>query len=430
MKCLSLVLAFSLCSQVDAQVYNIGGGVCTPNSCRFSRLGLCCHLGKDQSGRNIFATAGHCLDDCKRGTMKVQVNGEWHRLTAITWDKDGDEDYAILAADIDADIPVLPLASLPPQEGESGTVISLSTVLKPQAIRFGVYNVPFRRDWHCIDAPSLPGDSGGAILNADGEFVTVISGSPTGRLAGIMSWGCPLDEWQAALRSKGIILTTPKPVPEPVEQPQPDDSKKGGKNGEADSDPYSAADQSPGPPVPDDEQTAERKPGIIRRNASWLIPAAIGLATGGTGIGIASWWLSRRAQRKEVERQFAEALERQRQHAKPATTQQGSPDSQYIKQIVEQQTANRTRPEKEVIEKRCPFPRELDEARQLLRLRESEGRVATLDALRGMLLDDTLNAWLEGADEQQRAIAMRLMANLDQRVAEIAPISTRYQEQN
>lgn len=73
---------------------------------------------------------------------------------------------------------------------------------------------------------------------------------------------------------------------------------------------------------------------------------------------------------------------------------------------------------------RAPFPRRLDEARQLLALRQSEGRVAVLDALRGMFLDDELQKLTDSPDERDVSIARRLRNNIDTRVDEVAPLST------
>ncbi len=73
---------------------------------------------------------------------------------------------------------------------------------------------------------------------------------------------------------------------------------------------------------------------------------------------------------------------------------------------------------------RAPFPRRLDEARQLLALRQSEGRVATLDALRGMFLDDELAKLAAAANQTETALAQQLKSAIDTRVDEVAPLST------
>ncbi|WP_437188458.1 thioredoxin family protein [Planctomicrobium sp. SH668] len=72
----------------------------------------------------------------------------------------------------------------------------------------------------------------------------------------------------------------------------------------------------------------------------------------------------------------------------------------------------------------APFPRELDEAGELLELRQSEGRVATLDAIRGMFLDDELQK-LEQAEGSEAQLAKQLRKQIDQRVEEVAPLTTR-----
>lgn len=73
---------------------------------------------------------------------------------------------------------------------------------------------------------------------------------------------------------------------------------------------------------------------------------------------------------------------------------------------------------------RAPFPRQLDEAGELLALRQSEGRVAVLDALRGMFLDDELQKLSDSPDAHEAALARHLRTTIDTRVSEIAPLTT------
>ena len=73
---------------------------------------------------------------------------------------------------------------------------------------------------------------------------------------------------------------------------------------------------------------------------------------------------------------------------------------------------------------RAPFPRQLDEARELLRLRESEGRVAVLDTLRGMFLDDELDKLTATSDKQTQTAMKKLKTAIDTRIDEVAPLST------
>lgn len=72
---------------------------------------------------------------------------------------------------------------------------------------------------------------------------------------------------------------------------------------------------------------------------------------------------------------------------------------------------------------RAPFPRELDEARELLELRKTEGRVATLDTLRGMFLDDELEKLVQNEPESAQLIE-KLRNAIDARVDEVAPLTT------
>ena len=72
-----------------------------------------------------------------------------------------------------------------------------------------------------------------------------------------------------------------------------------------------------------------------------------------------------------------------------------------------------------------PLPRELDEARELLRLRQHEGRVGALDALRGMVVDDELQKLIDDEDSPKREFARELRRTLDRTVNSIAPVAVK-----
>ena len=73
----------------------------------------------------------------------------------------------------------------------------------------------------------------------------------------------------------------------------------------------------------------------------------------------------------------------------------------------------------------APFPRELDEARQLLAIRQSEGRVAVLDALRGMFLEDEITKLKASSKSLETSMLDDLLNMIDQRVEEVAPLTTK-----
>jgi hypothetical protein len=75
----------------------------------------------------------------------------------------------------------------------------------------------------------------------------------------------------------------------------------------------------------------------------------------------------------------------------------------------------------------APFPRQLDEARQLLELRQSEGRVPLLDALRGLFLEDELDKLTDSGDPLAGEFAKKLRVAIDTRVDEVAPLTTKVQ---
>jgi hypothetical protein len=78
-----------------------------------------------------------------------------------------------------------------------------------------------------------------------------------------------------------------------------------------------------------------------------------------------------------------------------------------------------------------PFPRYMDEADQLRELRQSEGRVAALDALVGMKFDDEVRNMLETTtDPVQRNIIRDLKDRVMDAVDQIAPIATPVKRQS
>lgn len=74
----------------------------------------------------------------------------------------------------------------------------------------------------------------------------------------------------------------------------------------------------------------------------------------------------------------------------------------------------------------APFPRKLDEARQLFALQGTEGRVAVLDAIRGMFLDAEMEKALENANTPEgKRMLLNLKNAIDSRVDEVAPLTTK-----
>ncbi len=127
------------------------------------------------------------------------------------------------------------------------------------------------------------------------------------------------------------------------------------------------------------------------------------LATGGAGgiaMGIVlALWRRRRARRKQKRRSMASPSSSSSDHETP-NDDLGGPAWPV------------------------PFPRKLDEARELLALRQSEGRVAILDALRGMFLDDELEKISRQGDARLQEFVTQLRERINARVEEVAPLST------
>ena len=72
----------------------------------------------------------------------------------------------------------------------------------------------------------------------------------------------------------------------------------------------------------------------------------------------------------------------------------------------------------------APFPRYLDEARELRELRnQTEGRIPEFDALVGRVVEDEIKTREKTADEQTKTILGQLWLAVRNRVDQIAPIS-------
>ncbi|CAK9108300.1 Uncharacterized protein SCF082_LOCUS50374, partial [Durusdinium trenchii] len=119
-----------------------------------------------------------------------------------------------------------------------------------------------------------------------------------------------------------------------------------------------------------------------------LWPLVLSLLTGAGGIGVTGWIASRLIQRAVA--QVA------------ATPQRSSEsiDANFPPDVA------------------TPFPRRLDEARALLELRQAEGRVPLLDALRGMFLDDEREKILASEDAEAKRVIHELMGAIDDRIDE------------
>lgn len=99
--------------------------------------------------------------------------------------------------------------------------------------------------------------------------------------------------------------------------------------------------------------------------------------------------------------------------------------SLWLKRRLGRKAASAEQAGRTEVDLRAPFPRQLDEARQLLGLRQSEGRVALLDAVRGMFVDDELDKLAQSGDAKQLEVVNALRSALNRRLDEVAPLATK-----
>ena len=133
-----------------------------------------------------------------------------------------------------------------------------------------------------------------------------------------------------------------------------------------------------------------------------------------TGLG---WWIGKRSGKKELNRPVAS------EYPKPEYQPQGyaSAELDEVLKKIASKLGGRAGQQ----QCQAPFPRQLDEASELRQLRESEGRVAALDTLVGMIFSDQVTETIEDSDsEEEKKYLRNLRDQIMDRVNQIAPIQT------
>lgn len=127
-------------------------------------------VAESGGGTSSLVTNYHVVeDDYEAGQREVEVVQESRSLSGRVVEVAVDEDLALV--EVDADLPVLPLATTGARVGDSVLVLGSPLGLE-QTVVNGIVSA-FRDDLIQFSAPISPGSSGGPVLNAAGEVIGV-----------------------------------------------------------------------------------------------------------------------------------------------------------------------------------------------------------------------------------------------------------------
>lgn len=266
----------------------------------------------------------------------------------------------------------------------------------------------------------------------------------------------PKDPQSVPAPSPGVSLGEPKTVPETRSPPEAPGSSVSPPNSEK------VSEVIPPPPNASTGQP-EASTGLLRKGvggvlgfaANWMLLGGIALLVTGVGGGIGGPMVVKWASGKigtTAATIAADIIKNKLEHKKPPIVNPPEPIDtgiavpQLPKPPIppicppEPQPAPVPQPPQQPVVVNCPmsrqevgptikapFPRRLDEAGELLALRQSEGRVVTLDAIRGMLLDDEMTHMEEkyADDPEVLKVLFDLKQSINHRVDEIAPLTTK-----
>lgn len=122
-----------------------------------------------EDGRSLLVTNNHVVGSEARPGTTVTVIREELRVEGEVVRTDGERDLAVVA--VEEDLPSLPVADEVPRVGEPVLVVGSPLGLE-QSVVTGIISA-FRDDHIQISAPLNPGNSGGPVVDADGEVIGV-----------------------------------------------------------------------------------------------------------------------------------------------------------------------------------------------------------------------------------------------------------------
>jgi putative serine protease PepD len=127
-------------------------------------------VATSDGGTSSLVTNYHVIeDDYEDGQRQVEVVQEARTLSGTVISVDEAEDLALI--EVDAELPTLRLATTGARVGDPVLVLGSPLGLEQTAVS-GIVSA-FRDDLIQFSAPISPGNSGGPVLNADGEVIGI-----------------------------------------------------------------------------------------------------------------------------------------------------------------------------------------------------------------------------------------------------------------
>jgi len=359
----------------------------------------------------IAVSAGHCfLETGNRAVARLGVNGTWLVARLVSFSVTASEDLAVLELEYPGELPAAPLF-------EHGRVEAGDRVL----VRAFAYGTSYRereaafrsadRNWIKVSGLPLEGESGGGVF-AGNQLLAVIKGHPAfGEISTIGTNSRRIRQF--LLGALGDLPAVPGEGEERKSESEKPPDQPPSAELPAASEPPAGGD-NPILNIPNAETAGELAHVTDRMDrlaravdvaiATARLAGYVGL--GGSGLGgvallLPALGVFRRWRRNR--RLFRESAIGEKQPARRDPDDAGETPKSAD----------------------APLPRILDETRQLLQLRQQENRMAPLDALRGVLVDDELDHDIQGNDESRAAWAQDMKRRLDERVNEIAPLSVK-----
>lgn len=459
-----ILLAVSIAAAADRVNVSVdgespNGPVARVRACALVGCGqasaVCVGEGSAKSGSrlSVWITNAHVVGNLG-AKVSIEIRGTWWPAAPIRLQGDKDPDLCLLQCEATG-VECVQLAPFDPKVDDPVSLVGSPEGL-PLARRRGFVSGSgnlqgaARSPVMFASLAAVEGDSGGAILNDRGQLVGINWGgnsAPTGRSCWFhpvsvvrtwlkREWGLP------SCRCDSVSSQSPEnprsEVAADAPQPgrDPPGSSAAGESKAAGPAPKPPASE-PGPPpaaeniASSSSTTSGRSIGtapavpahkgadlVLWGLSGWSLVMAVAAAAGSGGAAIplavpavikfvrSTATVVKDIRELRESRSLSPGLSIER--VEPALPSNASPAAGS-----------------EVRSPAAPFPRVLDEARELLTLRQREGRVGVLDALRGMALDDELAKILDGDDEPRKQFMRDLMTRLDGYVDQVAPRSTK-----
>lgn len=226
-----------------AQVYpiSVDGEECLTTGCRKIRwVGSAVAIGRSVAGKEVLVTAGHCLGTVGRTnlgivkpikttkavTLRVGLGTEWRAATIGQQSSEADGDLGLILLTL--------------QPGDTIRAVDVAAVNAPPGTPCTMAGYPnggnfrqklvrverYRNDGVALvlDDVAIPGDSGGAVLNDQGELVGIVSSTDDERFVRPPknSYATPAETIRRFVTSVGGGMPTANGVPlQPQPQPAP-----------------------------------------------------------------------------------------------------------------------------------------------------------------------------------------------------------------